>query len=350
QRYHEQTFHPGVTDKAKATVVEIKEGAEVAGIDIRLGLASQTYKVSGRVIDAASGKPFTTAAVNYGTTPGGMKMVSPRALGTTPNARGEFQLDSIIPGKYHAFAWFDDDSEFYSDAAPFEIATADVTGVTVKVHRGQTVSGTIIIEGDNDGEAQTRLAQLQLQASNFGEAVSAPRQLTARIASDGSFRLAGVQPGHLNFYVNSFFEPTKLVVLRTERGGTAQKAGVQIAAGESVNDIRVVLAVTSGKLRGEIKFTGGGSLDDYDVMVTATRVGGEPSFSKHTGEVDASGRFTIEDLVPGDYEVTVQATNADAPDNSSKPATAKQRVTVMKDSEANVSLTIELPTKKGKSK
>ena len=91
-------------------------------------------------------------------------------------------------------------------------------------------------------------------------------------------------------------------------------------------------------------------LDDYDVMVTATRVGGEPSFGKQTGEMDASGRFTIEDLVPGDYEVTVQATNADAPDNSSKPATAKQRVTVMKDSEANVSLTIELPTKKGKGK
>src|SRR5256714_6703138 len=272
QRYHEQTFHPGVTDKAKATVVEIKEGAEVAGIDIRLGLASQTYKVSGRVIDAASGKPFTTAAVNYGTAPGDMKMVSPSALGTTPNARGEFQLDSIIPGKYHAFAWFDD-SEFYSDAAPFEITTANVTGVTVKVHRGQTVSGTIVIEGDNDGEAQTRLAQLQLQASNFGEAVSAPRQLTARIASDGSFRLAGVQPGHLNFYVNSFFEPTKLVVLRTERGGTAQKAGVQIAAGENVNDIRGVLAVTSGKLRGGIQSTGGGAPDDFDVMGHAARGG-----------------------------------------------------------------------------
>src|SRR5581483_8026048 len=37
QRYNEQTYHPGVTDKAKAAVVEVKEGAEVAGIDIRLG-------------------------------------------------------------------------------------------------------------------------------------------------------------------------------------------------------------------------------------------------------------------------------------------------------------------------
>ena len=348
QRYHEQTFHPGVTDKAKAAVVEVKEGAEVAGIDIRLGLASQTYKVSGRVVDAATGKPFTTAAVNYGATVGDMKTLSPRALGTTPNARGEFQLDGVVPGKYHAFAWFDDDSEFYSDAAPFEVTNGDVAGVNVKVHLGQTVSGKVVIEGDSDSEAQAWFSQLQLEANSRGDDVSAPRQLTVRVAPDGSFRLAGVQPGRLSFYTNTFFAPTKLAVLRTERGGAAQKEGVQVRAGETVNDIRVVLAVASAKLRGEIKTTGGGSLDDYDVMIMATREGGEPWFYKRTGEVDADGGFTIEDLIPGDYEVTVQATEAGASDKGAKPATAKQRVTVTKDSETSVTLTIELPAKKGK--
>jgi len=347
QSYHEQTYHPGVTDKTKATVIDLKEGAEVAGVDIRLGLASQTYKVSGRMIDAATGKPFTAAAVNYGAAANeDMKVLSPRALGTTPNARGEFQIDSIIPGKYHAFAWFDDDSEFYSDAAPFEITTADAADVTVKVHRGQTVSGTVVIEGVAEGEAQARFSQLQLQASNRGEEISAPRQMTAHVAPDGSFRIVGVQPGRLSFYINSFFEPTKLAILRTERGGMAQKEGVAIAAGESVNDIRVVMAVTSATLRGEIKTSGDGSLDDYDLTITAMRVGGEPPFSKHTEEVDAGGRFTIDELIPGDYEVTVTAKEGAAP--TSKPATAKQRVTVMKDSETSVTLTIELPAKKGK--
>jgi len=275
-----------------------------------------------------------------------MKVLSPRALGTTPNARGEFQIDSIIPGKYHAFAWFDDDSEFYSDAAPFEITTADTADVIVKVHRGQTVSGTVVIEGVAEGEAQARFSQLQLQASNRGAEISAPRQMTAHVAPDGSFRIVGVQPGRLSFYINSFFEPTKLAILRTERGGMAQKEGVAIAAGESVNDIRVVMAVTSATLRGEIKTSGDGSLDDYDLAITAMRVGGEPPFSKDTEEVDAGGRFTIEELIPGDYEVTVTAKEDDAP--TSKPVTAKQRVTVMKDSETSVTLTIELPAKKGK--
>jgi protocatechuate 3,4-dioxygenase beta subunit len=348
QRYHEQTFHPGVTDKTKATIVEVKEGAEASGIDIRLGLPSQTYKASGRIVDAATGKPFSTVAVNYGAVPGDTKTIAPRALGTTPNARGEFQLDGIMPGKYYAFAWLDEDSEFYSDSAPFEITSADASGITVKVHRGQVVSGTVVIEGGADQQAQANLAQLRLQAVNRGEDIAAPRQMIARIAPDGSFRLTGVQPGHLNFYINQFFEPTKYAVLRTERGGLAQKDGVQIAAGETVTDVRVVLAITSGTLRGEIKTTGDGSLDDYDLEVKATRIGGEQPFSRDTGEVDASGRFTIEELIPGDYDVTVQATGVDAP--NSKEVTARQRVTVMKDAETSVTLTIELPAKKGKDK
>ncbi|MEN3331757.1 MAG: hypothetical protein V7641_1122 [Blastocatellia bacterium] len=348
QRYHEQTFHPGVTDKAKAAIVEVKEGAEAGGIDIRLGLPSQTYKASGRMVDAATGKPFSTAAVNYGATLSEIKTVSPRTLGTTPNARGEFQFDGIIPGKYHAFASLDEDSEFYSDAAPFEVTNADVTGITIKLHRGQTVSGTVVVEGGADAETQARLAQLRLQAVNRSEDISAPRQMTARVAPDGSFRLTGVQPGRLSFYINQFFEPTKFAVLRTERGGMAQKEGVQIGAGETVTDVRVVLANTDGTLRGEIKPTGDGSLDDYDLEVKATRIGGEPAFSKETDEIDASGRFTIEELIPGDYEVTVQAMGLEARD--SKAVTATQRVTVMKDAETTVTLTIELPARKPKDK
>jgi 5-hydroxyisourate hydrolase-like protein (transthyretin family) len=350
QRYHEQTYHPGVTDKAKAVIIEVKEGAEASGIDIRLGLPSQTYKAGGRVVDAATGKPFSAAAVNYGAAPGETKTVAPRALGTTPNARGEFQLDAIVPGKYHAFAWLDKDSEFYSDAAPFEVTNADVTGITIKVHRGQTVSGTVVVEGGADAETQARLAQLRLQAVNLSDGISAPRQMNTRIAPDGSFRLTGVQPGRLSFYTNQFYDPTptKFTVLRTERGGQTQRDGLQIAAGESVTDVRVVLAMTSGTLRGEVKAAGNGSLDDYGIYVTASRIGGEPPFSRDTNEMDANNRFIIEDLIPGDYEVDVQVMSLEG--RGGIVASTKQQVTVLKDVETSVTLTVDLSAKKGKDK
>ena len=347
QRYHDQTFHPGVTDKARATIVEVKAGAEASGVDIRLGLPSQTYKASGRIVDAATGKSFNAVAVSYGAVYGEVKTLSPRTLGTTPNARGEFQMDAIIPGKYYAFAWLEDDSEFYSDAAPFEVTDGDVTGITIKVRRGQTVSGSVVVEG-GDQEAQAQLAQLRLQANNRGDDITVPRQMNVRVAPDGTFRLTGVQPGRLSFYVNSFFEPTKLAVLRTERGGVSQKEDMLIAAGENVTDVRVVLAFTSGTLRGELKTTGDGDLDDYDIEVTAARLGGEQSFSRSADDVDANGRFIIEGLIPGDYEVTVEA--RPVAERSGKATTTKERVTVTKDSETSINLTIQLPARQGKDK
>ena len=345
-RYNQQTFHPGVTDKAQATIVEIKEGGEATGIDIRLGLPSLTYKASGKIVDAATGKPVPSAIANYGSAMGESKLVSPQALGTNPNPRGEFQLEAIKPGKYYAFAWFEEDSEFYSETAPFEITNADSTGLLIKVHRGQTVSGTVTVEGGADAEAQAGLAQLRLEASNTGEGISAPRQMVARIAPDGSFRLTGVQPGRLSFNINPFFTPTKFAVLRAERGGLPNNNGIQIGAGETVSDVRIVLALASGTLRGEIKATGEGALGDYLLEVSAARTGGDHMFSKTTSEVDGSGRFTIEELIPGDYEVTVRALGVDATADKSIPD--KQRVTIAKDSEASVTLTINLPAKKGK--
>jgi hypothetical protein len=349
-RYHTQTFHPGVTDKARATVIELKEGGEATGADIRLGLASQTYKASGRIVDAQTGKPITTAVANYGSKMGESKMVSPRGLGALANSKGEFNIDALMPGQYYAFAWFDEDTDSYSDLTPFEITNGDVTGLVVKVHRGQSVSGVISIEGTSDPDALAGLSQLQLSATlTTGNDLVAPKMLTAKIAPDGSFRIAGVQPGKLRIYVNRFFVPTKLNVLRVERNGVAQADGIQISANESLSDIRVVLANSSGVIRGQVIFDGGAMPDDMMLEVRAQRVGGSGFVDLEQTEVDASGRFKFENLLPGEYELTVHNANSGlSPDKEKRAAisSVKQAVTVTNEMEANVTINVDLSQKK----
>jgi Carboxypeptidase regulatory-like domain len=347
-RFHAQTFHPGVTDKAKAAIVELKEGGEATGADIRLGLASQTYKASGRVIDADTGKPIPAAVANYGSTAGDAKMVMPRGLGALANSKGEFKIDTLVPGRYHAFASFDEDTDSYSDLTPFEITSGDVTGLVVKVHRGQSVSGLISIEGTNDPETIASLSKLQVGAYVMGNDPTAPRMLTAKIAPDGSFRIAGVQPGKLRIYVNRFFVPTKLAVLRVERNGITQSDGIQISANESPADIRIILANASGVVRGQITFADGAMADDARLEVTAHRVGGTGVGDNEQAEVDASGRFKFENLLPGDYELAVEKAGAEsAQDKDKRPAvSAKQVVTVTNEMEANVTITVDLSPKK----
>ena len=60
-----KTFYPGVTEESKATVIEINEGTEVTNIDITPGKSDRGFSVSGRVVDAESGKPVASAYIGY---------------------------------------------------------------------------------------------------------------------------------------------------------------------------------------------------------------------------------------------------------------------------------------------
>src|SRR5262245_16425369 len=52
-----RTYHPDTTDEKQARVIEIKEGSEVADVDIRFVSARKTYEAAGRVVDKVTGKP-----------------------------------------------------------------------------------------------------------------------------------------------------------------------------------------------------------------------------------------------------------------------------------------------------
>jgi hypothetical protein len=349
-RYHTQTFHPGVTDKAKATIIELKEGSEATGADIRLGLASQSYKASGRIVDANTGKPIPSVVANYGATMGDGKSVLPRGLGAVTDSKGEFKIDTLVPGRYYAFAWFDEETDSYSDLSPFEITSGDVTGLVVKVHRGQSVTGIISVEGTSDPDQIANLSQLQMAAYvTPGNDLLAPRNLTAKIAADGSFRITGVQPGKLRIYINRFFVPTKLRVLRVERNGVVQPDGIQISASESPSDVRVVLTNASGIIRGQAIFTGGTLADDMLLEVKAHRLGEAGLEDSEEAVIDASGRFIFENLLPGEYELTLRQAGAQSTtDKKDLPAISsfKQRVTVSNEMEASITLTIDLTSTK----
>jgi len=345
RRYNAQTFHPGVTDKTKATAVEVKDGSEATGIDIRLGLPSQTYKASGRVIDATTGKPLALQAANYGATFGDSKMVLPRGLGAITDAKGEFHFETVVPGKYEAFVSFDEGGDSYSEPTPFEVSDSDVTGLTIKVRRGLTVSGAVSVEGTDDPAILNSLTQVQLSATVMGTDPTAPRELRAAIGGDGTFRVVGAQPGTMRFYVNRFFVPTKLAVLRVERNGMNQPKGLQIAPGDKITDARIVLAVASGVLRGQLKVAGDGSLDDMPLEVAAHRLGEDDSTRGERSGVDASGRFVFEDLLPGQYELTVRALKPD-PTQAGNSVLARQTVSVSNENEANITLTVDLSKKK----
>jgi len=158
-----KTYYPGVTEESKATLIEINEGTEATNIDITPGKSASGFAVSGRVVDAESGKPVASSFISYSSIneqnqrTGGINF-SP----TQTDANGKFRLEGMQPGHYAASVMgIGQENSSYSDSAPFDISDSDVTGIEIKVRRGATIEGVAVIENNADPAAAALLPSVR---------------------------------------------------------------------------------------------------------------------------------------------------------------------------------------------
>ena len=342
-----RTFHPGVTDQASAAIVELSAGGEVSNIDIKLGEANKTYRATGRVVDADTRKPVPNALPSYQATRSDVSESGMPGMGAPTSSTGDFRLEGLTPGQYYAFCFFgvDGASDFYSDMVTFEIKHDDVSGLEIKAHRGVTMSGVAVVEGATDPSVIERLAQTELFATVVSEGGAAPNFARCKISGDGSFQLRGLRPGIARLILQDL---NGLRIRRVERSGVPQPQGLEVVAGENLTDIRVIMVFAGGAIRGQVNVEGGELPKGARLSVGARRLSsssdqGEGGHDFGSGNIDSAGRFKIDGLIPGEYEVTVTAVlNPEADAAPKKIRQARQQVVVTGDSPAEMVLVLDL--------
>ena len=127
--YYQLTYHPDTTEQSKARVIDVSEGFEATGIDIKMADAMKTYDVFGRVVNADMA-PAHGRRQNVFWLFDGRRQAHRRvgSFGNQSDAQGEFHIPGVLPGKYAAFASREQDSDLYSEPVLFEIGDEDVTG------------------------------------------------------------------------------------------------------------------------------------------------------------------------------------------------------------------------------
>jgi len=347
--FHMRVYYPNVSDKAEAKIIDVAEGSEATEIDITLGPLAQTYKVSGRVVNAESDRPVAGLTLGYGKiAKEGQRLNSfGFGMGMGTNARGEFSIDNVLPGRYGTFVSTRDNNDgLYSDTAIFEVTDRDVTGIEVKVHTGVTISGSIVVEGASDRSLVARLmTQISLSAHTEepGQTV-APRWSPTKVSADGSFRLIGVRPGKVRIGMGGYPPVKGLTHVRVEHNGVDQKDGMDVAAGDQVAGVRVVVAYGTGMLRGQVNVVGGVLPEGVRMIVHARRQDSNSSQFKQFIEVDARGRFLIEGLAAGEYELVLGSWSR-GPGGQPMPE-IRQSVAVSDSSESNVTMIFNLAPQK----
>ena len=344
--YYAVTFYGDTSDAAKASVVDLQEGTEAINIDIRVGRATKSFVASGRIVDAENGQPIPGIRLMYGPARANQPFYG-GFVGAPTNARGEFRMEGLEPGRYGvSLSASFESSAHYSDPIFFEITDADVTNLEVKATRGQTLSGVVVFEGSRAKELHQHIGTLRVGAS-----VSSPgnpqnqTSSWSAIAADGNFQLPGVRPGKVRLYVGAMSAAALrgITMLRAERGGVDVTQTLEVQAGESITDLRIVASLGAGTIRGTVRFVGGEPPPNVRMFVNARRESANPSGG---GPVDARGRFLISSLTSGTYEVTLHVSyNGPPAGRQIRPQT--QTVTVSDGGETQVDFIVDLTPKEG---
>jgi hypothetical protein len=342
---YRQTFYLGVQDESQATVIEVKEGAEVKDVDIQARKETPGFKASGRVVDSTTGQPIPNAYIGYA------PVEDPKGRGMNfssnpTDANGKFTVEGLEPGQHTVFTLgVGPENISYSEPTSFEIIDGDVSGVEVKVSKGATISGIAIVENTADPDVAALLPTINLHAFVERKPGSAPSFAQGKINSDGSFKFSGLAPGKVRLVVQEYPTPPKgLSLLRVELNGVDQRDGIEVSAGQEIRDARLVFSHGAGSLRGTVKLVSGtlpeGAI--FWILLTPKAESTRP-FRRHI-EVDSRGRFSTENIPPGTYEVTLNASlnQQEAP----RFSPVKQTITITHGVETQVTLDVNLTGRK----
>lgn len=351
--FYRKTYHPDTTEESKAEVIELSEGGEATGVDITVAEAKLARLVSGRIVDAETGKQVTMMSVGY------MKvMENGRGSGSTlsaspSDANGRFQI-LLPPGKYLLFG-VGSNGDYFTDKARIEVEDKDVSGVDLKARRGATISGVVVMEGAYDRAALAKLPSLALGARNRSDDVWSVISRSSRINPDGGFRISGLPPGKITFSLSGKIGANRLYILRIERDGVSQGRQIEIGAGEQAHDVRVILVHAVASIRGQLKIIGGAAPSEIVARVNAKKLGSDES-ANFGSQVDASGQFVIEGLTAGEYELRLYYSHRNNPAKTDSQliqtflqqlTQARQTVSVGASGVTTVIFTFDLSRKEG---
>ena len=348
--FYVRTFYPDTNDIAKAKIIELTEGSEAANIDIKLGQRGETFSVSGRVIDAVTGKPVVGIRPTYAfqTAPNGSYSVG----GSPTDARGEFRLTGLAPGHYQLFASSRGEGRgYYSDPITIDVTDSDLTGIELKATQGLTISGVIMPDAQTNSSAIAKFPRYRIMASVRTD--TQPQMNTngmSAIAADGTFQISGLGPGRVGFYIAAL-QPAissgvTLPISRIELNGMDVSRNLELQPGQSISDLRIFVSYGTGVIRGTVKFVNGPMPSDVRLYVAVRRAGGSPEtggvYMNNGGEVDARGNFRIANLPPGTYDVIVSFRMMASTTKSQARPPLRQTVTVTDETETEVQFTIDL--------
>ena len=288
------TFFPGTGDVAAAAAVDVAAGSQLRGLDLTLRRRRTVY-VRGRVAGwQSSGRQRVMLFLR----PRGAAAPSMnRPGGVDPN--GNFEFRGVAPGSYTLVAAVPERGRGGLTARlPVEVGNANLENISLTLNPPLNVAGRVRA----DSQTPVSLARVEVSLRALEPVMSGPSTPSARVQADGTFSFASVSPDEYMVTLSGL--PDGFYVKVVAAGGqNVLLSGIDLNPGNA-GGVEILLSPHAGQVTGVVQNdqqepVAGGAV----VMVPQEKERRGLAQYYRTASADASGRFTVTNLDPGQYRV-----------------------------------------------
>jgi hypothetical protein len=307
-------YFPNSTDEQAAAGIELAPGAEQIGMDFTLEPVTM-QRVRGRVVYESNGEPAMSARVQWVSSTGAsapaadLPMLGPRTTATLVECcDGAFEL-SVPPGAYTLVAAVNN----LNARAGVQVGYADVDGVLMSLGQSFNMTGRVAFEGRAPTPAELSALRVSLAMNPpvpgllpDSYSVILPNGSLTLSSGRGDFRL-NISP-LLNvpgsFQMPQTSPPASLssLYVKSVRLGDADvlNGGLHLDGRPDV-PLEIVIGTTPGSVEGVVVNQNRDPVPNVAVALLPDPGRRARMDLYKTVSTDASGRFKIERVPPGEY-------------------------------------------------
>ena len=299
-------YYPGTTDAQSAAPINLQSGVVFSGVDLTVA-AVRTLRVQGQVINGVTGQPAQNANVvllpvqrpgGGGGFRGGIR--NSGNFRTRIN-QGAFEIRGVVPGSYEIIAVLNDRNNRMTARLPLEIGNSDVQNVSLIASPGFTLSGRLVIEGQQSGTGNQDLSRVRVTLRPDSSAQIAGGAPAAPVQDDGTFTLQ--QVGRDDYRLSIGGMPRNAYVKMARYSSTdVMNEGLRLDR-QPTGLLDILISTNTGIADGVVQ----NDKQEASVNVTVVLIPNAERRSRfdlyRTASTDATGHFHIEGLAPGDYHV-----------------------------------------------
>ncbi len=289
------TYYPGSISPDSAAAIDVTPGAQLRGADIRMQKA-RAVSVRGRIVNGVTGGPVQNVMIAIMPKGDAVFNMMGRSISRPYNERGEFVVNSVLPGSYSLTANVNEDGKLLSARVPIDVGTSPIEGILLQLNPGVDLTGRVNIpDAQRSGLRRLRLALQPKMAVMIGGGAQG-----GMVREDGTFSFTNVQP---ELYEIRIIGLPDGGYVRSIRMGDAQvlETGIDFTNGAAPAEIAVDIAMDAGEITGTVQNEKSEPASSATVVLIPEGKRRELDFYYRVSNTDQNGAFKLRNIAPGEY-------------------------------------------------